>query len=310
MHEILNFVFCVNDGYTHYLAVPIRSICENHRENKLVIHIFTDSISERNQSLLNNEIRHFKNAQLKFHFIDDKGLKGLSEKWSIYAWYRILAPILLPDVQRCLYLDADTLVCNNLSELFSMPMDDSPIACVIDVENFNEETRVRCGMSKGDTYVCSGIMLMNLEYWREHKLSDRIIKWAKENNDRIKFPDQDTLNILCKDNKIVLPIKYGLQNVFFRNDNFYSGELQKQLKDAYQTPAIIHYAGCAPWITEFSNNPLHNYWRKYNNMLSHKVSMRYKTQGINGLKVRLWRLLHPYNANADRLQIESKLRLK
>lgn len=310
MPEPLHFVFCVNDGYAHYLAVPIYSICENHPDEHIVFHIFTDSISPKNQKLLQDEIKNFTNAQIEFHTINDAKLQGLSKKWSIYAWYRILAPELLPDVKKCLYLDADTLVCSNLSEIFNIPMTDSPIACVIDVENFKSDTRQRCSLNDEETYVCSGVLLMNLEYWREHNLSDKIIKWAKENNGRIKFPDQDTLNILCKDTKIVLPIKYGLQNVFFRNENFYSGDLKMQLIEAYQTPAIIHYAGCAPWISEFSNNPLHSYWRTYNNKLRHKVSMNYKTKGLNGLKVRLWRCLHPYNVKADRHWIETKLQSK
>lgn len=310
MSEVLEFIFGVNDGYAHYIAVPLKSICENHQESNVIVHIFTDCISQKNQKLLTDEICQYKNVQLKFHCIDDTILKGLSEKWSIFAWYRILAPILLPDVKRCLYLDADTLVCNNLSELFSLPMNNSPIGCVIDVENFNKETRQRCSLTKEDTYACSGVLLMNLEYWREHNLSDKIIGWAKENNSCIKFPDQDTLNILCKDNKIVLPIKYGVQNVFFKNENFYSGELYEQLREAYKTPSIIHYAGCAPWIKEFSDNPLHSYWRQYNNMLRNKVPVRYLTKGVNGLKVRLWRMVRPYAVNVDREAIETKLQLR
>lgn len=307
MAEDLNFVLCVNNGYAHYIAVTIKSICENHKENRIVIHVFTNYISDTNRNLLYEVIDPYEKVQIKFQIVDDRGLKGLKESWSIYAWYRILAPALLPHVKRCLYLDADTVVCNNLSDLFSMPMQNCGVAGVIDVENFHVDTRKRCNLGEEDIYFCSGILLMNLEYWRTHDFSNEIIRWAKENDTRIKFPDQDTINILCKDNKIVLPIKYGVQNIFFKDARFYQGQLKAQLTEAFQSPSIIHYAGCAPWITEFSNNPLHGYWMKYNNMLKHKVRIRYMTKGINGIKVRLWRMMNSYDARIEMKQIEEKL---
>lgn len=309
MNNSLDFVLCVNDSYSRYIAVTIKSICENHKHNICVIHILTDYIREKNESRLNEIVSLYSNVQLKVYIVKDCELRGIKDTWSIYAWYRILIPHLLANVDRCLYVDADTVITDNLQDLFTMPMNGKAIGCVIDVENFNEDTRQRCKFEDSDTYVCSGVMLMNLQYWRQYELSNCIIKWARENDSIIKFPDQDTINIICKDCKIILPIKYGVQSIFFKHKAFFRTTLKKQLVESFFHPSIIHYAGCAPWIKEFSSTLFHYYWMRYNVMLKHKVKLHYKTKGLKGLKVRVWRLMHPYNVQKEKLAVKRLLQL-
>lgn len=309
MHSQYNFALCVNDKYSRYIAVTVLSICENHIHNRVSIHILTDYISSKNQRRLKNIVNHYPNADIRIYNVDDSQLKGLKDTWSIYTWYRVLVPQLLPDVSRCLYLDADVVVTDNLSEIFNMSMDNTSIACAIDSENFKEDTRCRCEYGDSDTYVCAGVMMMNLDYWRDHNLTDQIIRWGYKNDAKIKFPDQDTINILCNSSKIVIPIKYGVQHIFYSNPYFLS-RLHNQLVEAYRRPAIIHYAGYAPWIVEYTNTLFHPYWEKYNRILHCSVKTSYKTKGLNGLKVRLWRLLHPYDNRLDRQRTEIALKLQ
>lgn len=304
-----HFALCVNNDYAQYIAVTIKSICENHINNSISIHILTDYIAPPQKNILQNIVKSY-NKNLIFHEINDSSLKGLKETWKLYAWYRILIPHLLHNTSRCLYLDADTIVTDNLTDLFSQSMGNSPIGFVLDIENFSKETRDRCGLKIGEYYGCSGVMLMNLDYWRQVNLTEFIIRWSKENNNIIKFPDQDTLNILCRNNKIMLPIKYGLQPNFFDNYKFFTGSLYDQLLDAYRNPKIIHYAGCAPWIAEYKYNILHDYWQKYNSLLPHKIRPHFITKGINGVKVKCWHMFHPYNKLKDKLLVEQNLNLK
>lgn len=304
-----NFALCVNDKYSRYIAVTVKSICENHRDNPVAIHILTDYISTKNQHRLKDIVSAYQNAEIYIYAVDDSQLKGLKDTWSIYTWYRVLVPQLLPGVSRCLYLDADTVVTDDLSELFTMPMEGKSIACAIDSENFKDETRQRCEYGEADIYVCAGVMMMNLDYWREHNLTEQIVRWGYENDARIKFPDQDTINILCNRSKIVMPVRYGVQHIFYYNPNFLGG-LREQLVEAYHSPAIIHYAGYAPWVAENTDTLFHPYWEKYNSMLPRRIKAAYKTRGINGLKVRLWRLLHPYDNRLDRQRTEKALQLR
>lgn len=304
----IHIAFCVNDGYVPYIAVTIKSIVENHENVHVTIHVLSDYISKEKKELLSEAIRNCKNINLEIHIVDDTSLRGLKDTWSIYTWYRVLLPKVLPNsVQRVLYLDADTLVVASLESLFEIDMTEKAIGCCIDPESFHKETFARCGYEEAKKYVCAGVMLMNLDYWRKNNLTDKVITWGRENNDTIKFPDQDTINYLCRDNKIILPLRYGVIGGFFMMDELFSKEYATELQECIERPAIIHYAGQAPWKKELANHLFQDEWIRYNKMLKHPAKQHYITKGWLKIKMHVWNLLHPNN-NDKRITKENVLK--
>lgn len=289
----IHFAFCVNDGYVPYICVTIKGIIENHKKESVTIHVLSDFISPKKERLLNEVVSGYDNISLQVHIVDDSILKGLKDTWSIYTWYRVLLPKVLPiDVHRVLYLDADTLVTNNVYELFEMDMTDKAIAGAIDILSFIPETYERCMYEQEKGYICAGVMLMNLDYWRDNDLTDKVVNWGRENDAIIKFPDQDTINYLCRDHKIILPLKYGIIGAYFEDEVFFKQPYLDQLRECLEAPAIIHYAGQAPWKIELANHPLQDEWERYNNMLKHPAKRMYITKGWNFVKMKIWNLIH------------------
>ena len=296
--EPLHIAFCVNDNYVSYISVTIKSIVENNQQHDIYIHVLIDKISVTNQVRLTKAIYGYNKVNLNIHLVDNKVLAGLKTGvWTIYAWYRVLLPVILSEsVKRVLYLDADTLVMTDLQDLFSMDMTDKSIAASIDIQSLDNRAFDRCGYEYDKQYVCSGILLMNLDYWRKNDLSNKLIDWANLNHDRIMFPDQDAINYICRDSKIVLPLRYGILNVFFLNDAFYRGAYAAQLKDCIEQPAIIHYAGCYPWIKVFSTHLMQNEWVRYNKKLPSVCQVRteYILKRWLYIKMMCWEILHPF----------------
>lgn len=289
----IHVAFCINDGYAHYIAVSIKSIAENHRDSDVSIYILSDYISQGSRKLLDSVVGIYENILLTIIIVDDNALRGLKDTWTIYTWYRVLLPQYLPsEIHRVLYLDADTIVAGNICELFIMDMNDKAIACVVDPESFKSETYSRLKYDSSKQYVCAGVMLMNLDYWRVKDLSSTIIKWGYDHNDIIRFPDQDTINYLCRDSKIVLPLRYGIMDYFFKTDSFYQEPYAQELRDCIEHPAIIHYAGRNPWKRELATSLMQDEWEKYNTMLPHPVKKEYITKGWNLVKMHIWNILH------------------
>ena len=56
-------------------------------------------------------------------------------------WYRIFLPELLPDVDRVLYLDADTIAVDSLAPLWEIDLDDSYLGAVTNVFQANHVHR-------------------------------------------------------------------------------------------------------------------------------------------------------------------------
>lgn len=304
-----HIVFCVNNSYIQYVLVTINSLIDTtKREDKLYITILVDSISQKNQSRLKELVQDKSNIILNHFVIDDSLVSGLKSSWSVYAWYRLLIPYYLSsDVHRILYLDADTLVVGDISPLFSIDMDGIAVAGVSDPKTFEKGTFDRCGYDSEKGYICSGVLLMNLDYWREHKLTDTIIEWAKINNDIIQFPDQDAINVICQDNKIMLPLKYGIINDFFLNEYGFRPPYKSELLECIDAPVIIHYAGQAPWKKEIANHLMQDRWLYYNDRLRHPAKRVYITKGWLFFKMKVWQFLHPVKKGITLEDVRRKL---
>lgn len=258
-----DFCLCFNEGYVPYACVTIKSIMDNaNPEDDVVIHIVSDYLS-------NDSVDFLKQWNVIFHIINDDSIfEGVDlSVWGIYALYRFFLPKYLgSDVHKVLYLDCDVIVNSNLDELFEMDMHDKAIAGCIDPQTYSKEVFTRLEYDFEKKYICSGVLMMNLDYWRELGLSDRIIYFMKTNRDKLYFPDQDALNYLCYDNKIIIPAEYGVQVSFLRDSRFLIEHID-YLDKIIDNPKIIHYAGYAPWVY-CKNKSLHSYmwWKTYRSL--------------------------------------------
>lgn len=290
-----HFAFCFDENYASYAAVCIRSIILNNCNKSNIIHILSDSLSHNAIAIL-KEAASSPNSRLEIHIIDDKILGNLPRgTWPIQAWYRILLPDAIPpEVDKILYLDCDTLVMSNLADLFKLDISNNSLAALPDPQSFSSTVFQRCGYNKNKKYFCSGIMLINLDYWRKNNLKHKLAEIALELKDRVKFPDQDCLNILCQDSKLLLPYKYGVMQWYFID------EIRKQISrnelfDCLLDPKIVHFAGCAPWNKSLRPSLYSAEWDKINSTLRHKSPVKYNCKKSVLIKKIIHNILHPYN---------------
>lgn len=288
MDKQIHIAFCVNDSYAPYIAVTLKSLTYNNERLNIIVHILTDGISDKNVEKMQKAA---PSVQLKIHVVGDTKLRGLKDNWSIYAWYRILLPEILPDIDRILYFDADVIVDDSIAPLFEIDMTNFAVAGAIDIQGFNENLYKRLNYSSSDQYICTGVLLMNLDCWRNKNITFKIIEWAKENEQNIRFPDQDAINVICHDTKIILPMKYGILDAYFHYDCFRTDEYRNQLLEALDNPVIIHYAGQAPWIYERMYHQFQSRWDYYNNMLDCPVIKKHYTVNPTSLKEKIRYLL-------------------
>lgn len=143
----------------------------------------------------------------------------------------------LTDYERILYLDVDTIVCEDLSLLWRLPMGDRWWAAV-------EET-IGWWRPFGLPYFNAGVSLFNLAQMRQDNIVPKLIEDL--NTTRYPFPDQDVLNKYAVPHKVIpLTTRY--------NEAFCTGYTDN--------PAIIHFAGYGDW---YENKSLfrHGHLEKY-----------------------------------------------
>lgn len=284
----MDICYALNDDYVDFCCISMVSVMENNTES-ITFHLLTDSFLPESIKKLTETAERY-GAKINFYHVNDQRLSGQKTTWSKYGWYRIFAPELLPEsIASLLYLDCDVIVDGRLDDLFKSNDKEWSVAAVPDIMTIFPNLYDRVGYSIEKGYFCSGVLMMNLNYFRTHGLSDKILKFAIDNPDKIHFPDQDALNCVCQDSKILLPLKYGILDSFYRNRQF-MGIYREEILESLDDPRIIHYAGCAPWVAENHRHLFYDrFWK--NAELAGGIKKTHCCKGTALMKFRIKRFL-------------------
>ena len=164
----ITIAFCVNDAYVPYITVVMKSVMLNNSCEIITFFIVTDYMSKKNMLLLDEVVQNNSLVNYEIVYVKDVCVNHLKKGgFPVHIWYRILLPQLLPkNLHRVLYLDADTLVTGNIKELFNIDMRNKAIAACLDPQDYIAFPFNRLGYESKLRYVCSGVLLINLDYWR------------------------------------------------------------------------------------------------------------------------------------------------
>ena len=89
-------------------------------------------------------------------------LKRAAKHISIETNFRLKIASLIPNVEKCIYLDSDLILTENISKLWMQDIDDYYFAAVTDKKvGFN-----------------AGVLLINLKKWREDNLEKKNIIYS------------------------------------------------------------------------------------------------------------------------------------
>jgi lipopolysaccharide biosynthesis glycosyltransferase len=211
---------CSGDKGAKHLAVALLSLFETHDSpDKLRVHLVWESLSETALDALNESWQCYSTQISYYRASGWLGERALGPK-SGY-WFRTwLADILPEDIPFVLYLDYDVLVMRDVSPLWNLDMDNYGVAAVAEPANprwgyaerlsFMART-MGAEFEKDDPYFNSGVLFINLKRWREmdvgHTLTERFGHYRPTYPE---FHDQDELNILFRDELLLLPPCWNL----------------------------------------------------------------------------------------------------
>lgn len=255
-NEIIHVACSTDDNYAALCGVMLCSLLENNKKNRVHIHILEHRLDDkqRNKLLLQSE-RY--GARCTFHDINDAILEGCKYRSKVHqlskaAYYRILLPSVLNEIDKVLYLDCDMIVRKDLCDLYSKDLNGYPLAAVRDYDQvYNKEHYEQLRFSDKDEYFNSGLLLINLCFWRENNSEESLISFAKSER-KVFFHDQDALNFVFKNNWIRLQPSWNRYNVF----NIHCKGLFENKKEVFlfrNNPGVVHYPGqlFKPWFTNF-----------------------------------------------------------
>lgn len=185
--------------------------------------------------------------------------------FSPLVWYRLLLPELLPDLDRVLALDADTLVLQSLLPLYERDLGDNLLAAVTQPVPI-EHRRGRLDLDVGQPYFNAGVMLMNLAAMREENFGPRAIALGHERYQDFIFAEQDALNVLASQRWEHLHPKWNaLSYLWLLPDSADGTYPALDRTAATASPAVVHFEGfqtVKPWFYR-SVHPLRHLYRDF-----------------------------------------------
>ena len=110
------------------------------------------------------------------------------------AYYRLSLSDLLPDKDKVLWLDGDTLVFKDLRSMYNLDMTGLYYRGFLDNSPRLPE---KFGIYDNDHYICDGVMVVNLKELRKDDMVRKFNDFIEKNNDRLVQHDQTVINILC-----------------------------------------------------------------------------------------------------------------
>lgn len=252
----MNIALCADDNYTLPCIVTIISIFENNKGENCQVYILTNSLKVQNSNLY-KQVADMYNQNIQIINVDNDSFSKLKTyyRFTKAMYYRFLLPEVLRNEKTVLYLDCDIIVRKSLSDLFNMDISNYSCAVVEDQEADDIVHRNKI-QYMGD-YFNSGVMLLNLEYWRKNNISCKLVEFIAKNPERCIYPDQDALNILLENTVLFLPYSYNFQEKWNGNLSDVKISFLKHLniKKALIDPIIVHYCATEkPWHIECKNS--------------------------------------------------------
>ena len=171
----MNVAYHSSDAYARILAVSIASLFENNKScDEITVYIIERGITDENKSALDSIAQKYSRSIIYIPMPDinvkeDLQLKKVKKKWIFDSYCRLYLDDLLPEsIDKVLYLDSDVLVTDSLQELWNTDLRNHVAAGVKDC--INKKYYELLGIKEGAHYCNSGVILINLQKWREEHL--------------------------------------------------------------------------------------------------------------------------------------------
>ena len=312
----MDILVVFDHNYVAPTGVMLKSLVVNNASQILNVHaIIDEDVSEEDKESLREIVEGSEERRITFfnykkeEIREFPGVKGTH--FSKAAYYRLFCASLLPEgIEKILYLDSDMIVNFSLNDLWNTDISDVAIAAVVNPGSY--------GDSK--SYFNSGLLLINLRYWRENHLEDKYVDFILNHSDKIKWVDQDVSNGVLTNSKKLLPLKYNVQDSFLYKKKYLTdslGEMIGELDDALLNPVVIHFCGSVkPWMIG-CRNPYRSLFVKYKNLTRWKdanisnepfakLFKRLIRSNIKCLLIRLRLIENPIDRSVvDRIQVQN-----
>ena len=240
--KTIHIFYACDDGFVKFTIVSLFSMMQNasrkHQYHIHVLHTNIEPATEQRMLAMADECFEisFDNVSGYLNQLCEK--LPLRDYYSNTTYYRMFIADMFPEIDKAIYIDSDTVVQGDISELYGIDLKDYDVAACHEQAMVQEDvygTYVeKCLGLDRNRFFNAGVLLINCKSFRENKILERFVKLLGVYDCRVT-QDEDYLNILCADRVLFLP-------------QTWNSEVFGEMLDAPENCNIIHYIMVAkPW---------------------------------------------------------------
>ncbi|MBZ7967889.1 glycosyltransferase family 8 protein [Campylobacter sp. RM9756] len=280
IHSIVKFT-SVNNSFCQYKANQkfMQDLNEGY-----CFHIFTERENQDTFNLqkLVDKLSTFYPCKILIYPINNQEFDNFSYPFwcqNPAMFYKLKAPELLKDLDKCLFLGVDLMCVSDIRELFALNLKDNLIAAALDCYNFDGFIRQAKSKNQNSNdllfsdakyYINNEVMLINLDQWRKEEISKKC-QYYLENYHLEGFVD--VFPLVCAPKIQIISNKYnlilgvftrhllGLENTFSDESNTPVWNFSKQeLEQIMQDIRIVHFCHYVykPWLSPYNDHYVYN----------------------------------------------------
>lgn len=219
-------------------------------------------------NILKNRFDNFRMTvrEVRGEFVGAYEIRGIPET----AYYRLLAPELIPEYDKLLYSDVDVIIREDLSKYYAIDLGDNYFGAVDNcsrlrpnVQNYLAKS-LNLDYRKG--YYYSGNLIINSKLILQDHLIDRFRELGKNDYEQ---QDMDIMNIACNGRFLALSPEYCMTAQLYSLIVTRRPEMEeiygKDVLDATLAHGLVHYNGTKPWKGACTNMDI--WWSVYRRSL-------------------------------------------
>ena len=218
--RLIPIFFAADDKYIPFMMVTMKSLIANASDKyHYKLHVLHTDITVEHQA----QIKRLETGNCKIIFVDvTEELEKIAKKitlrdyYTATTYYRVFIAELFPAYKKVLYIDSDTVVREDVANLYHYDLGKNYIGAVRDqlvvqTDIYGDYVEKVLGISRG-AYFNAGVVLINCEQFRMARMLKQFIELLNTYT-FVVAQDQDYLNILCKDHVLWLDPRWNVQMI-------------------------------------------------------------------------------------------------
>ena len=210
--------YACDDAFIKYTIVSLSSMIENASADfDYDVHVLsTTATEEMKEKVLKLACDNFKvsfdDVSAYLTSIQDK--LPIRDYYSKTTYYRLFIADMFPSLDKVIYIDSDTVVQGDISELYMHELGENLVgACheqaMVQVDEYGTYVEKNIGIDR-NSFFNAGVLLINCRLFREEDVLGKFMELLHIYN-FVVTQDEDYLNVICKDRVLWLDQRWNTE---------------------------------------------------------------------------------------------------